>query len=187
MDSRESGLPSVMPDYKRGAYEATQYLLSKGYRRIAFIQGSAKYRSLLERFHGYICALVDAGIPVDPALVQPSISSGTPNKGYLEMKALLARNVEFDAVFGVTDRTAYGVLDALRESHILVPDDLALLSFDNISQSSHTTPPLTTVEVYKRELGTTAVDILQHQITASGQQNGAKILTPTRLIVRASA
>jgi len=129
----------------------------------------------------------NAGIPVDPALVQPSISSGTPNKGYLEMKALIERNVDFDAVFGVTDRTAFGVLDALRESHILVPNDLALLSFDNISQSSHTTPPLTTVEVYKRELGTTAIDILHHQITASNQQNAVKILTPTRLIVRASA
>jgi LacI family transcriptional regulator len=187
MDTRESGLPSVMPDYLRGAYEATQYLLSKGYRRIAFIQGSTKYRSLLERFHGYCCALVDAGIPVDPALVQPSISSGIPNKGYLEMKALIERNVDFDAVFGVTDRTAFGVLDALRESHILVPNDLALLSIDNISQSSHTTPPLTTVEVYKRELGTTAIDILHRQITASNQQNAVKILTPTRLIVRASA
>jgi LacI family transcriptional regulator len=187
MDSRDSGLPSVMPDYVRGAYEATRYLLSKGYRRIAFIQGSTKYHSLLERFHGYICALVDAGIPVDPALVQPSISSGIPNKGYLEMKALIERSVDFDAVFGVTDLTAFGVLDALRESHILVPNDLALVSFDNISQSSHTTPPLTTVEVYKRELGTTAIDILHRQITASHQHNALKILSPKLLIVRAYA
>src|SRR5438067_11449905 len=56
-DTNDLTLPSVMPDYTRGAYNATQYLIGKGYRRIAFIQGSMKYRSLVERFHGYVCAL----------------------------------------------------------------------------------------------------------------------------------
>ena len=90
-DSSDLNMNSVMPDYVRGAYDATQYLLRKGYERIAFIQGSLKYRSLVERFHGYVCALVDAGIPLDATLIQPSISSGVPNKGYREMKALLER------------------------------------------------------------------------------------------------
>src|SRR5262249_767641 len=85
-DTNQSTMPSVMPDYVRGAYDGTRYLLDKGYQRIAFIQGSMKYRSLVERFHGYTCALVDAGLPIDSALVQPSISSGFPNKGYREMK-----------------------------------------------------------------------------------------------------
>ncbi len=183
----ESKLPSVIPDYVRGAYDATQYLIKKGYERIAFIQGSTKYPSLVERFHGYVCALTDAGMPLDSALIQASISSGIPNKGYREMKALIERNAEFDAVFCVTDRTALGALEALREAHIRVPDDVALLSFDNVSQSSHTSPTLTTVDVNKREMGIIAVDTLQRQIMAPDERIAVKTLIPTRLIVRSSS
>jgi LacI family transcriptional regulator len=186
-DTNLSTMHSVMPDYVQGAYQATRYLLGKGYQRIAFIQGSMKYRSLVERFHGYTCALVDAGIPIDKALVQPSISSGFPNKGYREMKALLERGVTFDVVFCVTDRTALGALDALREAHIRVPDDIALLGFDNVAQSSHTSPPLTTVDVYKREMGAIAIDILHRQIASPGGRLAVKTLTPTRLVERESA
>ena len=186
-DTPELMIPSVMPDYLHGAYDATQYLIKKGYQRIAFILGPTKYRSLIERFHGYTCALVDAGLPLHANLIQPSISSGLPNKGYLEMKALIESKVSFDAVFCVTDRTALGALEALREAHIRVPNDVALLSFDNVSQSSHTSPPLTTVDVYKRELGSTAIDILHRQISMANQQFAVKTLTPTRLVVRESA
>jgi LacI family transcriptional regulator len=186
-DMPESMMPSVMPDYVRGAYDATQYLIGKGYQRIAFIQGSMKYRSLVERFHGYVCALVDSRISIDSALVQPSISSGFPNKGYREMKALLERGVTFDAVFCVTDRTALGALDALREANVRIPGDVALIGFDDVSQSSQTSPPLTTVDVYKRELGATAIDTLHRQIMAPNRGLAVKTLTPTRLVVRASA
>ena len=186
-DTRDSNIHSVMPDYIRGAYDATQYLIGKGYQHIAFIHGSAKYRSLVERFHGYACALIDAGIALDNHLIQPSISSGVPNKGYREMKALLERSVPFDAVFCVSDRTALGALDALREAHIRIPDDVALIGFDNVSQSSHTAPPLTTVDVYKREMGATAMDVLHRQIIAPNERLAVKTLTPTRLVVRASA
>jgi LacI family transcriptional regulator len=185
-DARELVMPSVMPDYISGAYKATQYLLAKGYRRIAFIQGSTKYPSLLERFHGYTSALADASIPLDFALVQPSVSRGKPNKGFLEMRALLERGIHFDAVFCVTDRTALGALEALREAHVKVPNDIALLGFDNVSQVSHTSPPLTTVDVYKRELGSKAMDILSQQINSPRQVLAAKTLTPTRLVIRSS-
>jgi LacI family transcriptional regulator len=186
-DTNEPTMHSVMPDYVRGAHDATDYLIRKGYQRIAFIQGSMKYRSLVERFHGYICALVDADIAIDNRLIQPSISSGVPNKGYREMKALLERRVAFDAVFCVTDRSALGALEALREAHVRVPDDMALLGFDNVSQSSHTSPPLTTVDVYKREMGTTAIDILHRQIIIATERLAVKTLTPTQLVIRESA
>ncbi len=103
------------------------------------------------------------------------------------MKALLERGVTFDVVFCVTDRTALGALDALREAHIRVPDDIALLGFDNVAQSSHTSPPLTTVDVYKREMGAIAIDILHRQIASPGGRLAVKTLTPTRLVERESA
>jgi LacI family transcriptional regulator len=186
-DASSPSMHSVMPDYVGGAYQATRYLIEKGHQRIAFVQGSLKYRSLVERFHGYVCALVDAGLAPDSALIQPSISSGYPNKGYREMKALIESRVQFDAVFCVTDRTALGALEALREANIRVPEDIALMGFDNVAQSSHTSPALTTVDVYKRELGTTAINILHQQIIAADRPFAMKTLIPTRLVIRASA
>ena len=178
---------SIMPDYVGGAYNATGYLLDKGYQRIAFIHGSLKYRSLVERFHGYVCALADAGVVIDKDLIQPSISSGFPNKGYREMKALLENDVAFDAVLCVTDRTALGALEALREANVRIPQDVALMGFDNVAQSSHTSPALTTVDVYKREMGAAAIDVLHRLIEAPGAGLALKTLTPTRLVVRSSA
>lgn len=180
-------LNSVMPDYVRGAYEATTYLLGKGYRRIAFIQGPSKYRSLVERFHGYALAMLDAGFPIDANLVQHSISSGVPNKGFREMKALLARKTPLDAVFCVTDRTAMGVLDALREAQLHVPDDIAVMGFDNVAQSSHTSPPLTTVDVSKRAMGVLAIELLHRQIRSEDASLSVKTLIPTQLVQRSSA
>jgi len=186
-DTPEPLLNAVMPDYVRGAYEATTYLLRKGYRRIAFIQGPPKYRSLVERFHGYALALLDAGLPIDADLVQPSISSGVPNKGFREMKALLERKTPLDAVFCVTDRTAMGVLDALREAQIRVPDDIAVIGFDNVAQASHMSPPLTTVDVSKRTLGVLAIELLHRQILAADALLPVKTLIPTQLVQRSSA
>src|SRR5262249_9165727 len=100
---------------------------------------------------------------------------------------LLSQDKPFDAVFCVTDRSAMGALEALREAHIKIPDAMALISFDNVAQASHTTPPLTTVDVYKREMGAIAIDILHRQIVAPTNRLAAKTLTPTRLIVRESA
>ncbi len=186
-DTRQPLVHSIMPDYVGGAYDATRYLIDKGHRRIAFIQGSMKYRSLVERFHGYVSALVDAGLPIDPELIQPSISSGIPNKGYREMKALIASGTKFDAVFCVSDRTALNALDALREARLRVPQDMALIAFDNVAQASHTSPPLTTVDVHKREMGALAIDLLHSQITAPNARLPVKTLMPTQLIVRDSA
>jgi LacI family transcriptional regulator len=186
-DVPERAMHTVMPDYVGGAYNATLYLLNQGYQRIAFIQGSLKYRTLTERFHGYVNALVDANIPIESTLIQASISSGFPNKGYREMKALLESGVKFDAGLCVTDRTALGAMEALREANVRIPQDVALMGFDNVAQSSQTMPPLTTVDVYKRDLGATAVEILQRLIETPDSSLVLKTLTPTRLVVRESA
>lgn len=177
----------VSPDYVAGAYHMTQYLLNRGHRRIAFIQGPSKYPSLVERFRGYCCGLIENGIPVDPALIQPPLSSGVHNKGYREMKALLERRETFDAVFCTTDRTALGALQALQEAGIRVPGDIALAGFDNVSESSHTLPPLTTVNVPKREMGDLACLRLHDLVTRSSPSLPVKTLLHTSLVVRESA
>lgn len=179
-------IDAVIPDYVAGANQATRYLLDQDYRRIAFLHGSSKYRSLVERFRGYCTALVEAGGSVDPALVQPYLSKGLPTKGYLEMKALLSSGTQFDAVFCVSDRTAFGALQAIHEAGLRVPDDVAVVGFDNVAQSSHTTPPLTTVHVPKRTLGEIAARRLFESIEGNRFDLPVKLLLPTSLIVRSS-
>src|SRR5258708_23082254 len=111
--------------------------------------------------------MLDAGMPIDHNLIQPAISSGIPNKGFREMKALLEGGHEFDAVFCASDRTALGALDALRDKQIRVPEHLALMWFDNVAQSGHTMPPLPTGDVFKTELRVQRIHVFHHQINDS--------------------
>ena len=177
----------VLPDYVSGANMATNYLLEQGYRRIAFLQGASKYRSLVERFRGYCTALIEAGMPVMPELVRGYMSSGLPNKGYLEMKTLLESGEKFDAVFCVTDRTALGAFQALQEAHVRVPDDIAVIGFDNVAQASHTRPPLTTVNVPRHAMGEIAVRRLCALLDGQSAETPIKHLLYTDLVIRDSA
>ena len=183
----DTPMDCVLPDYVSGANMATNYLLQQGYRRIAFLQGPTKYRSLVERFRGYCTALIEAGIPLKPELIQGYRSSGLPNKGYLEMKALLESGEPFDAVFCVTDRTALGALQALEEANIRVPDDVAVIGFDNVAQSTHTRPPLTTVNVPRHEMGEIAVRRLCALVDGKLAELPIKHLLYTNLVKRETA
>lgn len=182
----DAKIDCVIADNLTGTYQAVQYLLSQGYRNIAFIQGPTKYRSLVERFQGYCCALFDAGIPLNPSLIQPSISSGMPNKGYREMKALLEAGNRFDAVLCVSDRSAFGALQALQEAGLRVPHDVAVMGFDNVAQSGHTSPPLTTIDVPKRTMGEIAIRRLHSRILGESIEMPTKSVVYTSLVVRDS-
>ncbi len=176
----------VLVDNSEGAQQATKHLLDKGYKKIACIQGSAKYPSLVERFQGYCNALINANIQVNPSLIQAPISSGYPNKGYREMKALLERNESFDAVFCVSDRTALGALQALQEDNLKIPEDVALVGFEDVPQAKHTSPPLTTVKMPKTALGERAIQQLHNTINGEKSKEPIKSVLYTSLVVRSS-
>lgn len=182
----EVKLNCVVADNFTGAHQAVQYLVDKGYERIAFIQGPAKYRSLVDRFFGYCSGLTANERPIVWDLVQPSISSGLPNKGYHEMKALLESGARFDAVLCVSDRSAFGTLQALEEAGIRVPEDIAVMGFDNVSQSAHTKPALTTVEVPKSAMGMLAMHRLHELITGTAPDMPIKNMLYTSVVARAS-
>jgi DNA-binding LacI/PurR family transcriptional regulator len=188
VDNHLPNLPidCVAPDYVTGAYQATRYLLELGCQRIACIRGPAKYRSLSERFYGYCCALLDAAGGVDMKLVQADLSEGNPRKGYEEMKTLLARKVKFDAVFCVSDRTAFGALEALKEARVKVPRSVSVVGFDNVAQAAHVSPSLTTVDVNKHELGRLAMRRLDELVRGQGGYSPITQLVPTMLVRRNS-
>lgn len=185
--SADIKLNCVVADNFTGAHHGVQYLVNKGYERIAFIQGPAKYRSLVDRFFGYCSGLAANGRSIDWDLVQPSISSGLPNKGYHEMKTLLESGVHLDAVLCVSDRSAFGALQALQEAGIRVPDDIAVMGFDNVAQSAQTAPPLTTVEVPKSAMGMLAMRRLHELIIGTAPEVAVKNVLYTSVVPRASA
>ncbi|MEN9938951.1 MAG: hypothetical protein RLZZ387_5530 [Chloroflexota bacterium] len=176
--SRSRAVDSVVTDNLQGAYTLTRHLLDLGHRRIAFIRGPEKYKSLGERLQGYREALLEAGVPLDERLVQPAISSGLPRKGYREMMRLLELDDPPTAVFAASDRTAVGALDAIRERGLRVPEDISLAGFDGVALGEHTTPPLTTVRTRNYEMGVAAIQRLDSLITG-------RAVAPMRIVLYA--
>lgn len=184
-DSLLRPLNSVVVDNQRGAYLATRHLIELGHRWIAVIRGPAKYKSLTERFYGYIQALVDAGITPDPRLIQPAISQGIPRKGRLEMQQLLRLDPRPTAVFAVSDRTALGAMDALQEAGLSVPDDISMVGFDDMPPEAYAHVALTSVTSRRDEMGRTAVQRL-HALVQDPTLPPVKIVMHTQLVYRDS-
>ncbi|MCY4465926.1 MAG: LacI family DNA-binding transcriptional regulator [Chloroflexi bacterium] len=177
---------SVVVDNYRGAYQATQHLIELGHRRIGIIQGPKKYKSLTERFHGYVNALVEAGFAVDRQLVQQPMSSGYPNKGYREMKALLSLPDPPTAVFAVSDRTAQGAISALREAGLQVPRDFSIVGYDDMPPNAYPPPALTTVTSERLAMGHIAMQRL-HRIINNPRYVPIQIVMPCQLVIRDSS
>ena len=177
---------SVVVDNYRGAYQATQHLIELGHRRIGIIQGPKKYKSLTERFYGYVNALTDAGFAIDSQLVQKPMSSGYPNKGYREMKALLSLPEPPTAVFAVSDRTALGAIAALREAGLQVPRDFSIVGFDDMPPNAYPPPALTTVTSERIVIGRIAMQRL-HRIIKNPRYVPIQIVVPCQLVIRDSS
>ncbi|WP_457100796.1 LacI family DNA-binding transcriptional regulator [Microbacterium sp. P5_E9] len=152
-----SGLPAVVPDEEQGGRAATEELLAAGHRRIALINTTTPSPAQTGRLAGYRAALHSAGIAFDESLVFPA----APNQegGYAATSQIVAS--EATAVFCHNDRVAMGLYDGLREQGLRIPDDIAVMGFDNQDViAAHLRPPLSTVALPHYELGAAAVRVL---------------------------
>lgn len=188
VDNYVTGLmtPCVLGDNVIGAYLATRHLIELGHKRIALLEGPRKYKTLTERREGYMRAIDEADLPVDPALLVPPLHLG-PHKGYHEAKHLLAlpSSQQPTAIVAISDKTALGALEALKDSGRGVPDDIALVGFDDVPESALVSPPLTTVRLPARAMGEAAVQRLVGVMEDSSTVP-AKTVLYTELIVRQS-
>ena len=153
------------------ARAATDHLLDAGRRRIAVIGahtgeviGSAGLR-----LSGYRAAIEAHGIAYDPALV---VDAGPWHRfnGAEAMRTLLDRGVPFDAVFALNDELALGALRVLNERRIRIPDDVAVIGFDDVDEAQYSLPSLTTVDPGRREIAHLAVDVLLQRIVGGADQ-----------------
>lgn len=149
----------VGADQRAGAYEATCHLIRQGHRRIAHIQGPLKYQVSLDRYHGYCDALLEAGIELDADLVLQGDFTSVEGKECASRFFALVGNRP-TALFAANDLMAYGALSAASECGLRVPEDVAVVGYDDISFSIHTQPPLTTVRQPLQEMGKRSIELL---------------------------
>ena len=168
-------------DNEAGAYLAVSHLIQQGYRRvgqIATMHNTAGY----DRDAGYRRAMDDRGLPVDESLV--ALSSFSEAGGYRAMNALLAQ--EPDAVFAQSDSIALGAIRAIRDGGLQVPDDIAVVGFDDMPLAESASPPLTTVRQPIARAGQQAVETLL-DIIHTTPQPARHIILPVELVIRASS
>ena len=170
------------------ARAATEHLIETGRRRIAVIGahtgeviGSAGLR-----LDGYRSALEVHGIDYDAALV---VDAGPWHRfnGAEAMRTLLDRGVAFDAVFALNDELALGALRVLNERSIRIPDDVAVMGFDDVDEAQYSLPSLTTVDPGRREIARLAVDVLLDRIgTPAPVGERREVRAPFRIVERES-
>lgn len=153
---------SVVPDDFAGAWLAMEHLLALGHRRIAFIAGPHEWHSSRQRQSGYRAILNQYGITVEDALMVESDWSF--EGGAAALRTLLQRGPLPTAIFAANDSMAFGAIDALREVGLRVPDDIAIVGYDNLSFSQQFRPKLTTVSLPAYEMGQQAAALLHQKL-----------------------
>ena len=179
------GVHAVIGDNFTAGLEVTNYLLDLGHRRIGALPGPRKYKSLVDRLRGYTIALLERGVQPSTTL-QPVPAAGQPRKGYFQMQQLLALGEPPTAVFAVSDKTAFGAMEAIKDAGLRIPDDISVAAIDDVHESPYTSPPLTTYHVPKRSLGEAAINTLHTLLRSPGAAPAAKIALTGHLVVRQS-
>lgn len=138
-------------DNRAGGLLATRHLIELGHRRIAFIGGDSAHDDALERERGYRDALLEAGLTIEPALLQAGDYSEA--SGLMAVQRLLDGGVPFTAVFAANDQMAIGAALGLYRRNLRVPDDVSLVGFDDLAPARFAIPPLTTIRQSVYEMG----------------------------------
>lgn len=175
---------AVDADNEMGGYIATKHLIEQGHRRIAHLHGALNIPNAYDRMQGFRRAMEEAGLPVAPELLIET--------GFLEQTAyeatcrLLQLPEPPTAIFAANDVTAIGVLRAVKEANLRVPQDVAIVGYDGTPLTQLTEPPLSTVEQPASEMGRVAarllIDIIEGRIPAERVMK-----LPVQLIARASS
>lgn len=165
----DRSLPSVVPDEYRAGRDATEKLLSKGHRRVAFINMSTMIPAGIGRLQGYRDALAAYDVPFDETLVRPG--TGQADSGYEETMALLRSGRRPTAIFCGNDRMAMGAYQAIHERRLKIPDHIAVVSIDNQELiAAYLRPPLSTMALPHYEMGHWAVE---HLVSGEAAANRA--------------
>lgn len=172
-------------DNKGAAKSAVQHLIDLGHKRIACVTNAQLiYTAATDRLEGYRQALEEAGIRYEPELVR--YGDFDMKSGYLQVGDLLAKNTGVTAIFVASDTLALGATAAIRKQGLRIPEDIAVVGFDDLPFAQYLDPPLTSVHLPIRDLAREAGEMLIRILNNEGKRCQRKILE-TRLIIRDSS
>jgi LacI family transcriptional regulator len=177
----------ICDDYK-GAYYATEHLISLGKKRIAHITGSLEPHTTKERYKGFESAIRDYNLTLDPNMIK-KCNLVSSEEGYITTLTLLAEKEIPDAIFCATDPTAIGAIKAIKEKGLKIPEDIAVMGFSDWQMSSIIDPPLSSVSQPDYEMGKKAVELIIKEIQLTRENkpiNYETYIMETSLVLRES-
>jgi len=178
----ECEIPYVDVDNRAGAYQAVTHLIGLGHRRIGFISNAPlSYSGAQARFAGYKQALAEHDLPLDEELIRTA--SFLPETGQVAIRDLLALPDRPTAVFAASDVVAIGAMSGIQAAGLAIPENMAIVGFDDIFLAAYTQPPLTTVRVPAYGLGWTAAELLISLVEGDGVSS---VTLETELVIRDS-
>jgi LacI family transcriptional regulator len=174
---------NVVADDNNGAFKATEHLIKLGHTSIAYVEGPPENIVATERRTGYLDALKNYGIPVDDSYIVKS--NGLPDGGFSAMHNLLTHDKRPTAVFVYSDPVAIGVIKAIWKEELRIPEDIAVIGFDNMVLGQYSIPSLTTIDKPRYEMGKSAA-ILLIKVLNNEECPNRLVKFETGLIIRES-
>lgn len=171
----DTSLPYVTTNNYQGGLDATRHLLSRGHTRISCIQGVQSSMPNKERVRGYMKAMEDEGLAQDIDIIGNEFSV---QNGYLETKLLMSRAQRPTAIFALSNTIMLGALKAIREAGLRIPEDVALISFDNNLYMDYMTPSITRISQPVEDMAKLAVKILLDKIKGASNCGSQLRLSP---------
>lgn len=175
----------VRADSEEGAYQLTQHLLSLGHCHIAMLAGPENVSTSIDRINGYQRALVDAGIKAQDDLI--FWGEFTQEAGYRNAQVVIDMDPSPTAIFAANNFIAIGAMQALKEKGLRIPEDIALVSIDDIPPAYTMEPFLTVATQPAKEIGQQATQLLLERIKNPANTAFQKIVLPTKMIIRTSS
>ena len=170
-----TSLPFVTTNNYQGGLDATKHLLSRGHSRVTCIQGVQSSMPNKERVRGYCRAMEEAGLAENINIVGNEFSV---QNGYLEAKLLMSREIRPTAILTLSNPTMLGALKAIREAGLSIPQDAALISFDNNLYMDYMTPSITRISQPVEDMSKLAVKILLDKLNGEANCNSQLRLSP---------
>jgi len=185
--SRARGLCSVAVDDVLGGKLAANHLLALGHRRIAFVSGPLSIRQCADRRQGARQAIKEAGLDPRQVLIEIPATAQNASAGEQCIEALLTHESRPTAAFCANDLLALGVMRGLIQRGVKIPDDIALVGYDDVEFAGTLSPALTSIRQPKYQLGRTATELLLDETSGTEEHQHKQIVYQPELIVRASS
>jgi LacI family transcriptional regulator len=187
LDVKSKNLKSncVYVDQEQGGYMAIRYLFEKGHRRIAFMAGPKTMSSSQQAIQGYIKAHKRMGVPLDEGLIIRIPQDY--DAACIETQKLLRSDRKVTAIFALSDFLCIGIYRALQEENLRIPDDIAVLGYDDLSLLRFLKPALTTVRQPNADIGNAAAALILNNIKEGIRREPKTIILEPELIIRDSA